>query len=363
MAKDLFDKPFDEGTLKKLQIFEEYLKEWLPTFTSRRKLIWDKILVYDFFSGEGKDSAGNIGSPLIILEELKNHYEIIQKRKIMVRVIFNEKVKKKYKKLCSNVDPYLQEAPIKYLIENKDFKELFDEVYPKMLRTIDLPRLIFLDQNGVKQITAEVFQKLVTLKTTDIIFFISSSYLRRFSELPEFKQYIKITKAKFDDSRPYHSHRIVFDYYKDLTVGYEYYLAPFSIKKGSNIYGLIFGSNHVYGIEKFLKVSWKLNSNTGDADFNIDEEAFLETRQLSIFMEENMPKKLVLFEENLKKYILNGDIKTNLDVYKYAFDQGCLPKHANKVLRSLRTKKAIEDLSMASEKIHKLTVEKIVLSK
>ena len=32
MRKDLHAKPFDEGTLKKLEIFELYTREWLPTF-------------------------------------------------------------------------------------------------------------------------------------------------------------------------------------------------------------------------------------------------------------------------------------------------------------------------------------------
>ena len=71
----------------------------------------------------------------------------------------------------------------------------------------------------------------------------------------------------------------------------EYFLAPFSIKKDKNIYGLIFGSNHSFGIEKFLNISWKLNENSGDANYNIDEEEIAEGK-LSLFPEDNKPKKL-----------------------------------------------------------------------
>ncbi|WP_424963313.1 three-Cys-motif partner protein TcmP [Ekhidna sp.] len=361
MAKDLFAAPFDDGTKKKLEIFREYLKSWLPTFTQRRELIWKHILIYDFFSGEGMDSEGNSGSPLIILEELKEHHEIIKKRKLIVRVVLNEKVKSKFKKLCANTEDFLKDVPYHHIRENRDFQEYFAELYPKMANHKRLPRLIFLDQNGIKHITPNIFKSLIALKTTDIIFYISSSYLRRFSELPEFNRYIKITKSKFDTSRPYHSHRIVFEYYQDLATGSDYYLAPFSIKKGANVYGLIFGSNHSLGIEKFLKIAWKLNSNSGDADFNIDEEAFLETRQMSIFMEENMPKKLTLFENNLKKYILNGDLKTNKEIYNYTFEQGCLPKHSNKVIRQLIREEKIGPLKTSYENIHRLEVDNIIL--
>ena len=31
-TRNLHDHPFDEETILKLEIFEDYLKEWLPTF-------------------------------------------------------------------------------------------------------------------------------------------------------------------------------------------------------------------------------------------------------------------------------------------------------------------------------------------
>jgi len=31
-VKDIFDKPFDEGTIIKLKIFQKYFEEWLPPF-------------------------------------------------------------------------------------------------------------------------------------------------------------------------------------------------------------------------------------------------------------------------------------------------------------------------------------------
>ncbi|MDR0506513.1 MAG: hypothetical protein LBH32_06830 [Dysgonamonadaceae bacterium] len=44
--KDLHSKPFDKGTITKLEIFENYAKEWLPTFvmSSSVKEIWIQFL-------------------------------------------------------------------------------------------------------------------------------------------------------------------------------------------------------------------------------------------------------------------------------------------------------------------------------
>ena len=59
MAKDIHKKEFDDGTKIKLDIFREYLKEWLPTFTKRKEIIWKDIFIYDFFAGEGGSSKIN----------------------------------------------------------------------------------------------------------------------------------------------------------------------------------------------------------------------------------------------------------------------------------------------------------------
>ena len=54
-ARDLFEKPFDEGTMVKLRIFEDYFKAWLPVFIAKPQPYWRVIQIFDLFAGEGKD--------------------------------------------------------------------------------------------------------------------------------------------------------------------------------------------------------------------------------------------------------------------------------------------------------------------
>jgi len=70
-ADGFHDRPFDEGTLTKLQIFQLYVREWLPVFLSRPEPQWKEIHLFDFFAGPGTDSEGVPGSPLRLLEELR----------------------------------------------------------------------------------------------------------------------------------------------------------------------------------------------------------------------------------------------------------------------------------------------------
>jgi three-Cys-motif partner protein len=69
MADKFHKKPFDDATKLKLEIFDECFREWLPVFIFNPTV--SRIFVYDFFAGKGKDSLGNPGSPLILLNEAK----------------------------------------------------------------------------------------------------------------------------------------------------------------------------------------------------------------------------------------------------------------------------------------------------
>ena len=76
---DINDKPFDEGTLLKLDIFRECFREWFPVFVHNPSI--SHIFIYDMFAGSGKDSLGNPGSPLILVQEArgdnKQHFNSI----------------------------------------------------------------------------------------------------------------------------------------------------------------------------------------------------------------------------------------------------------------------------------------------
>src|ERR1041385_3597066 len=75
MPKDFHDKPYDEGTLAKLRIFELYTQEWIPVFISPAQPKFGEIHIFDFFCGPGKDSAGILGSPLRILSQLRAYHQ------------------------------------------------------------------------------------------------------------------------------------------------------------------------------------------------------------------------------------------------------------------------------------------------
>jgi three-Cys-motif partner protein len=369
MAKDIHKSKFDEGTLTKLTILREYLKAWLPVFLKNRKFNYEKIQIYDFFAGEGTDTIGTKGSPLVFLEELRVYCNSISERKQKVELLFNEYKKEKFQKLQNTITDFISQCKssefctnksstdcaFTYTIENKDFAVLFNELFAEMIRKPQFPRFMFLDQNGIKFIDHDVFSKLVSLSRTDFLFFISSAYASRFAELPEFKKYLSIERQDFDESKPYHCHRVIFNYYKNLIPqGKEYYLAPFSIKKpnSGNIYGLIFGSNSPLGLEKFLNTAWKLDQHTGEANFDIDNDK-IRTGQMSFFAEENIIKKVGYFKKSMVEF-LEENPRTNKDVYLFTLESGFTVKHALKILKELQSNNEIKvTYTTSTEKVIK----------
>jgi len=366
MTKDIHSKPFDEGTTVKLELFKLYLRSWLPVFVERSD---NKIEIYDYFAGEGSDVDGNWGSPLIILDEIKPYCAKLLMNHIELQIQFNDFAKKKVSilesksieklKICSDQKKYgfckqnenNTNCPfiIKYL--NEDFGNLFAKDYVQFSKSQNVPRFILLDQYGIKQINTTVFNRLTELKQTDFMFFISSSFIKRFKEQPEFQAYIDSEKLDFSENRPSECHRVVFNYYKALLNNKNYFLGQFSIKKNSNIYGVIFGSNHPLGLRKFLDAAWKIDPHTGETNHDIDDDSIRQGQTSFDFFGtgiQDKVKKLVAFENELLIFLTKE--QTNRNVYIFALEKGISISKSLEILKSLEKK---DRLSFSGDKRQK----------
>src|SRR5689334_8243806 len=108
--KDLHDQPFDETTVVKLEIFEDYAQAWLPTFIMGGA---STICVFDFFGGTGYDKNGIEGSPIRIFNKIKEQIGNIFQKRVKIKVYFNEwepnkKEQKKFKLLQNACNEYLE---------------------------------------------------------------------------------------------------------------------------------------------------------------------------------------------------------------------------------------------------------------
>ena len=305
---DFHNRPFDEGTLTKLQVFELYAREWLPVFLSPERPLHKELHLFDFFAGPGADSAGVPGSPLRILRQLHEYRSLSGWRSVSVHVHFFDESEAKIQRLKESIVANSLNLPnVTFDIRRLSFDQSFMEC-ANVLASPNTAKLVFIDQCGVDEVTPDVFRSLVNSPTCDFLFFLSSSTLHRFRDHPAIKQ--KIVRP--DDY--YHVHRAALDYYRGLLPAEQrYFLAPFSIKKGSNIYGLIFGSAHPRGMDKFLQVAWQSDRISGEADFDIGRDN-IRKDELVLALDEMRPSKIAGFEAELEHLLRNGHLTDELEV-------------------------------------------------
>lgn len=352
MAKDINKKNFDSATKLKLELFKESFREWLPVFIHNPYV--DKRYIYDFFAGSGLDAEGNYGSPLILLDEAKGEDLMYCSKSDGKKIVFgfNEKGKRKSKVLEKNIDNFKtkcldncrrEKCVYEHHVGNYDFKDAFHRPNVlEIMKNTKYSKFVLLDQYGFKEVDNDIFNQLINFPKTDFIFFISSSFINRFQNQPAIKKYIETEKIEFKKSQPKHCHKLISQYFKDqIPRNKEYYLHQFSIKKGTNYYGLIFGTSHSLGMEKFLKVCWSKDRMAGEANFDINNDFQYDT----LFYDEMFSNKIEQYKEDLFCMIKTKKIKTNIEGLKYTLKYG------------LQTKTYLEAISNLIER------EKIIISK
>jgi three-Cys-motif partner protein len=339
-AKDLHDKPFDDSTIAKLEIFEDYAEAWLPTFVMLGE---ETVCIFDFFAGTGHDNKNGVpGSPIRILSVIKKFVPIIFQKGTKVKVYFNEYKKSKFEELKKACEEYLKankdvNRAIEIKYERQEFDKCFTSWYPLIQQH---PCLVYLDQNGIKFLSNKYFLALEKTTKTDFLYFVSSSYFIRFGDSEEFKQHFSFDLEEAKKNPYAFIHRSLLKQLKsNLPVNSELKLFPFTLKKGSNIHGIIFGAKSPRAVEKFLGIAWKSNETNGEANFDLDEDQ--KKNQLDFFASKKLTK-IEEFQNSLEEKLKASSQINNTDIFLFTLDKGHPPKHAADFLRSLKKQKKID---------------------
>lgn len=187
----------------------------------------------------------------------------------------NRREQTKFSYLQKSCNDYLENhSEVKKAIELNLYNEDFETLFPKLLPVIkQYPSLVYLDQNGIKFLSDKYFLELEKTTQTDFLYFVSASYFWRFGDSSEFKVHLDIDMAAAKKDPYKFIHRNIIDQLKKrLPENSKLKLYPFSLKKGANIHGIIFGASHPRAVDKFLSIAWKRNETNGEANFDIDDD-------------------------------------------------------------------------------------------
>lgn len=349
MPKQFHSKEFDPSTRLKLDIFRRYVREWIPVFLSgyKAKPNFPRMCLFDLFSGPGMDTDGNPGTPIIILEELQNYCSQHANKKssdVKIELFFNDVKRNNTNALTMHLNSIrCQKNCCEICILNSPFEQLLqDQRICQPLASKDAACLVILDQFGIKHVDTDVFQFFSKCPTTDLLFFISSSFVKRFADDPSFNTRLPIKPEEIKATDIKNIHRKLCENYKSIIpANIEYYLSHFSILKEKNIYGIIFGSKKLLGLEKFLKVAWEVDNETGEANYDIDNDPIRSNHGSTKFFPEmkemNSYKKVDLFEDELRNALIR-DQMSNVQLYRFCLERGFLPNHVNELLKKWHEK-------------------------
>jgi hypothetical protein len=95
-------------------------------------------------------------------------------------------------------------------------------------------------------------------------------------------------------------------------------------------------------MDKFLTAAWSQDRMNGEANFDINSEDFQETAPFLPMEMFEQPTKLGAFEAHLKEQILQGKCVHESEVVDICFKHGVKRKHAESVLRNLKSKGTIQ---------------------
>lgn len=343
MAKDMHNTKWDEATLTKIKVFEEYLKEWLNVALEQARKYEKEIEIYDLFCGSGFDISRNAGTPIKILDTLNIFYK--KYSGIKINLFCNDLSKDKIEELKNYIE---NETKYKDMLSsNVAITYTSQDVKQYNIKSKTYFKLIFLDQYGVKfLIKIDEFMK----RGVDIIIFLASSFIKRFHELDEFKRYLPTGIELEYKNDPYKTHKITAialrQYYEN-----KYKISHFSlVKDKKNTNGLLFVTTNKTGQKKFLKAAWKIDPINGESN-KFDREDIEKDKTGLFYNPDTLPLKFQRYKESLIDFLQTE--KTNIEIYDFGLDEGFLPKHTNEILEKLEANNEIFIESIGDKKRRK----------
>lgn len=341
MAKKDSQKNMFEHSEVKVKLLQTYLKRYF-NILNNSKFIRD-IHYYDLFSAQGIYENGGKGSPIIVLESIKNSYFIAKNKNGYsgkFHSMFNDIENEKIIELQKNIEKlnlhYSEIGEITF--STKDYKNLVPEI-SKNLNDLNKndKAFIFIDPYGYKEVRISDINSLLKNGKSEVLLFLPTHFMFRFLEsgtpesLYEFIEEI-VPKEQWPKSET------GLEFIENLKNGFKKYLGDtifvdtFVISREKNqFFCLFFFTSHIYGFDRMLDAKWELDEEQGRGWLF---KAGVDDLFSSIEKEPNTKK----FEDELKIF-LESSFKSNKELYEFTLKKGHLPKHTIQILKKWQDNK------------------------
>lgn len=343
MAKKDSKKTMFEHSEVKVKLLDTYLKRYF-NILNNSQFIGD-IHYFDLFSAEGIYENGGKGSPIIVLESIKNAYYTAKHKKgksSKFHCLFNDIDGNKISTLQNNISNlklhYLEFGSITF--SQKDYKLLVPEVSSKINELKKGEKaFIFIDPYGYKEVRISDIKSLLQKGNSEVLLFLPTHFMFRFIDggtpesLYEFIEEI-VPKQEWPKSVT------GLEFIENLKNGFKTYLGDnifvdtFVISRDKNqFFCLFFFTSHIYGFDRMLDAKWELDDEQGRGWVFKGDTVDL----FSVLEKEPNTQK---FENELRSFI-KGNNRTNKEVYEFTLKNGHLTKHTIQIFKKWQDSKQL----------------------
>ncbi len=352
----------------KLDLYKNYLLHYLKVLSLTQYC--SKINLFDIYCGIGVYQDGNIGSPLVTNNSIKEINTTLSKMAKSVKPIsiyINDSETEKINKVKRLLEGDKVEN-CKYEYFNKDADEMLDEAARKVNSFGKSERsLIFIDPYGYSQIHRQKIYNLLKNEHTEILMFLPVMQMYRFTDIalsdPDRACYEDLRKfifSFFAATHKIHNDSIenIFEFIHEIKLALsfdrKFYSCSHYIERGKgNYYALFFITSNIYGLDKMVEAKWKLDPIRGKGYSQKQSST-----QMSMFQEHfeaqdtmsHLDFLNVLIIEELK----NRTQMNNVDLYEFALINEFRPMHCKKILTKLVESKTIEAYDITGNRLYNL---------
>jgi len=332
----------------KLDLFKTYLEHYLRVLSLAP--FCTKINLYDIFCGIGLYKDGNVGSPLIAVDRIKETHKLLNELGKPIKQI-NLTINDKEKDKIETVRKLLLEQKLNqtsYFYHNEDADDMLDFVSNEVNSFPSTERnLVFIDPYGYSNIHKEKIQKLLKNENTEIILFLPVMQMYRFKN-------IALTDSErtcYDDLRRFifsffpSNHRIhndqienIFDFINEikeaLSFNGKFFTSSHYIQRDSgNYYALFYITPSLYGLDKMVETKWHVSPVTGKGFNQTKNQQSLFEQQ---FQEQDQRQQIEYLNGRIIEAIKSSENGlSNKDIYLLTLKSDFKPSHANGILKAL----------------------------
>ncbi len=319
----------------KIRLLKLYLERYLNILT-QSKYCGD-IHLYDIFCGEGIYEDGGKGSPIVILEAIKNIYyskkstcDNSEKYNCFFNDIEKWKVEKLQKEITNRKLHYTEFGKLKYSI--KDYKVVLPEIVNEIKSLKNQKAFIFIDPYGYKGIKAIDLKSLLQSNKSEVLLFLPTQFMFRFETKGTPECLVEFI-SELIPSKQWPVSETGIDFIESLTeafrtyLGKEYFVDSFIISRDKNqFFCLFFFTSHIYGFDRMLDAKWKIDEEEG--------RGWSYQQENNLFSQIEKKANTYEFERKLKEFL--GTYRNNRELYEFCLHNGHLPAHANEILTKLQ---------------------------